>query len=57
MNPDLSLTLTACLLFLLLSSRFAVNFVRKVTKMTDDMSTVVRTVIFGFALSVALRVL
>jgi hypothetical protein len=57
MSPDLSLTLTACLLFLILTSRFAGNFIRKYTKMTDDMSTVARTVIFGFALSAAMRVL
>ena len=57
MNADLSLTLTACLLFLILTSRFAVNFVRKVAKMTDDMSTVARTVIFGLAFSAAMRVL
>jgi hypothetical protein len=57
MSPDLSLTLTACLLFLILTSRFACNFIRKYTKMTDDMSTVARTVIFGLALSAAMRVL
>lgn len=57
MNSDLSLTLTACLLFLILSSRYAFNFVRKVAGMTDDMSTVARTVLFGFLFSLALRVL
>jgi hypothetical protein len=57
MNADLSLTLTACLLFLILSSNFACKLIRKVAKMTDDMSTVARTVIFGLAFSAALRVL
>ena len=57
MNSDLSLTLTACLLFLVLSSRYAFSFVRKFAGMTDDMSTVARTVIFGLLFSLALRVL
>lgn len=57
MNSDLSLTFTACLLFLILTSRFACNFVRKTLKMTDDMSTVARTVIFGLAFTAAMRVL
>ena len=57
MNSDLSLTLTACLLFLILSSRYAFNVVRKFAGMTDDMSTVARTVIFGLLFSLALRIL
>ena len=57
MNSDLSLTLTACLLFLVLSSRYALNLVRKYAGMTDDMSTVGRTVLFGFLFSIALRML
>jgi hypothetical protein len=57
MHSDLSITLTACLLFLVLSSRYALNFVRKYAAMTDDMSTVGRTVLFGLLFSLALRVL
>ena len=57
MNSDLSLTLTACLLFLVLSSRYAFSFVRKFAGMTDDMSTVLRTVLFGLLFTMALRLL
>ena len=57
MNSDLSLTLTASLIFLVLSSRYAFNFVRKFAGMTDDMSSVARTVLFGLLFSLALRLL
>jgi len=55
MNSDLSLTLTACLLFLVLSSKMAYSVVRKFTGLTDEMSTVGRTVIFGLLLMMAMR--
>jgi hypothetical protein len=57
MTSDLSLTLTASLLFLILSSRFAYNFVRKTTGLTDDMSTIGRTVLFGLLLMASMRFL
>ena len=55
MNSDLSLTLTACLLFLLLSSNYACKLMHKVAKLSDDMTTVALTVVFGFAFMAFLR--
>ena len=57
MNSDLSLTLVACLLYLLLSSRYASMMVKKFLGMTDDMSTIGRTVLFGLLFTFALRML
>lgn len=56
MNSELSLTLTACLLFLILSSRYAYSFVRKTVGLTDDMATVGMTVLFGFIFTLALKI-
>jgi hypothetical protein len=57
MNSDLSLTLTACLIFLVLSSKVACNFFCKVAKLSDDMSAVARTVVFGLLLMGAMRIM
>jgi hypothetical protein len=57
MNSDLSLTLVASLFFLILSSRYAHNMMKKVGKISDDMSTVGRTVIFALLFTLSLRIL
>jgi hypothetical protein len=57
MNSDLSLTLVASLLFLLLSSRYAYTLVKKFLGLTDDMSTIGRTVLFALLFTLALRIL
>jgi hypothetical protein len=56
MTSDLSLTLTACLLFLILSSRYAYTFIKKIAALTDDMATVGMTVLFGFLFTLALKI-
>jgi hypothetical protein len=53
----MSLTLVACLLYLLLSSRYASNFVKSYLSLTDDMSTIGRTVLFGLLLTLAMQML
>ena len=55
MNSDLSLALTASLLFLILSSRFSYGLFRTVTGLKDDMSTIGRTVLFGLLLMGVMR--
>jgi hypothetical protein len=55
MNSDLSLAFTACLLFLLLSSRYAYSLLAKVAGLTDDMATVGMTVLFGFAFTFLIK--
>jgi hypothetical protein len=57
MNSDLSLTLVASLLFLILSSRYAYNMMKKIGKISDDVSTVGRTVIFALLFTLSLRIL
>ena len=47
MDSNYSLALTSALLFLILSSRFAIGVVRKFLGLTEDMSLLARTVIFS----------
>ena len=47
MDSNLTHALTAAFLFLILSSRFAVNLVRKTLGLTEDMSLLARTAIFA----------
>jgi hypothetical protein len=47
MDSGLSHALTAALLFLILSSRFAIGAVRRFLGLTDDMSLLARTAIFA----------
>jgi hypothetical protein len=47
MDPSVSLALSSALLFLVLSSKFAISIIRRVLGLTDDMSVVARTILFG----------
>jgi hypothetical protein len=57
MNSDLSVALMGALLFLVLSSKYAFALVKKYAGLTDDMSTVARTVVFALLFTLVLRIL
>jgi len=57
MLTDLSFTLVATLLFLLLASDYACMMVKKVVKLSDDVSVVARAVLFALLLMGSLRLL
>lgn len=51
MDSTLSFALTAAFFFLILSSRYAIAFVRRTFGLTEDMSLVARTAIFVLVLT------
>jgi hypothetical protein len=57
MPTDLSVTLVATLLFLLLSSKYAASMVKQAASLSDDMSVVLRAVLFALLIMGSLRLL
>ena len=57
MLTDLSFTLVATLLFLLLASDYACTMLKRVVKLSDDVSVVARAVLFALLLMGSLRLL
>ena len=51
MDSSISFALTAAFFFLILSSRYAIAFVRRTFGLTEDMSLVARTAIFVLVLT------
>lgn len=56
MDPSVSLALASALLFLVLSSKIAISMIRRMLGLTDDMSVVARTVLFGLLMMPLSRV-
>ena len=50
MESRLSLALTSALLFLILSSRYAIALVRRMLGLTEDMSLLARTAVFAMVI-------
>ncbi len=47
MDATVTLALTSSLLFLILSSRLTVTFMKSMLSLNDDVSLIARTVVFG----------
>ena len=56
MDSSLSLALTSALLFLILSSRYAIGFIRRIFGLTEDMSLIARTAVFALVIMAATTV-
>lgn len=55
MDTDVSLTATASLLFLVLSSKYGCAAVKRLGTFSDEVSLVIRTAVFALLLMGALR--